>query len=285
MTGRVRNEADGAPGRARAPLAALLLLAVVSLLGLAGAACGDERSAPDQDATPAPDAAVALLEAAAAKMSPDGFTAHLAFGSQLTFDAPDGSSSYTATGSGDLEMPTALRYVVDVMAGEGGGSIEVVTVDGETYYTRDANDSEQPWSASDSPLAVPFDLGAEIGRYLAMATATEVVKVTEEQGQRLFLIRVTMDPLEYADGRSEIDMRTVFAQTFGLGEQETEAALKSGTAFAEFKVGEDDGYVHDLTERWLVRLDGGQGFLQEVALSFSRFAEPLVPPIEVPESE
>jgi hypothetical protein len=93
-----------------------------------------------------------------------------------------------------------------------------------------------------------------------------------------------LDPLAYASGRAELDMEAVFAQTFGLSQQGSQKALAKGRAFVEFTVGEDDGYVHGLTERWLVRLDGGKGFLQEVVLSFSRFGKPIEPPIEEPET-
>ncbi len=285
MSGRAPVTAVGAGARTRSTLARVLLaLAVALLVALLAGACDDDAS-PDAAATPSPDEAVAMLEDAAAKMSADGFTAHFAFGSQLDFDRPSGTESFTVTGSGDLEMPTALRYVMDVLAGEGGGSLEVVTVDGVTFYTRDADDTEQPWSVSDSPVAVPFNVGDEIARYLGMATQTEVVKSVEEDGRRLYVVRVTMDPVEYANGRAELDMAAVLGQTFGLSQKAAEEALAEGLAFAEFKVGEDDGYVHDLTERWLVRLDDGSGFLQEVVLKFSRFGKPVEPPIEVPETD
>lgn len=282
MSGRAPVTAVGAGAPTRSALGRALLVFTLLAALLAGA-CDDDASSPDTGGTPAPDDAVAMLEDAAAKMSADGFTAHFAFGSQLDFDRPSGSESFTATGSGDLEMPTALRYVVDVLAGEGGGSLEVVTVDGATFYTRDANDTGQPWSASDSPVAVPFNVGGEIARYLAMATQTEIVKTVEDDGQRLHMVRVIMDPIEYANGRAELDMAAVLGQTFGLSQKAAEEALAGGLAFAEFKVGEDDGYVHDLTERWLIRLDDGSGFLQEVVLRFSRFGRPVEPPIEVPE--
>jgi hypothetical protein len=252
---------------------------------LLAAACGDDTPSVDDSGSPSSVDAVKTLEDAAAKMSTDGLTAHIAFGTQLAFDGPDMSSKVTATGSGDLEMPAKIRYVVDVTADDSGGAIEVVTLDGVDYYTRDANDPKQPWSVSDSPMAVPFDLGKEIERYLAMATRTEVVKTSVEDGQRMLLIRVTMDPLEYARGRVELDMEAAFAQTFGLSAEESEEALAKGLAIAEFKVGEDDGYVHDLTERWLVRLAGGDGFLQEVVLAFSRFGEPIEPPIVEPKTD
>ncbi len=263
----------------------LTLVAFLLLFMLLAAACGDDTPSADDTASPSSVDAVKILQDAAAKMSTDGLTAHIAFGTQLVFDGPELNSTVTATGSGDLEMPTKIRYVVDVTADDSGGALEVVTVDGVDYYTRDANDTEQPWSLSDSPMAVPFDLGKEIERYLAMATQTEVVKTSVEDGQGMQLIRVTMDPLEYARGRVEIDMEAAFAQTFGLSAEESEKALAKGLAIAEFKVGEDDGYVHDLTERWLVRLDGGNGFLQEVVLAFSRFGKPIEPPIEVPETD
>lgn len=281
MSGRDPKRTLGAAARGlpRA-LAALLLLLV-----LLAAACGDDTSSPDDTASPSSVDAVETLEAAAAKMSTDGLTMHLAFGTQLVFDGPTQSNTVTATGSGDMEMPTALRYVVDVTADDSGGTVEVVTLDGVDYYTRDANDTELPWSVSDSPMAVPFDLGKEIARYLEMATRIEVVKTSVEDGQQMQVIRVTMDPLEYARGRTELDMETTFAQTFGLSAEESEKALAKGLAFAEFKVGEDDGYVHDLTERWLVRLEEGNGFLQEVAIAFSRFGKPIEPPIALPETD
>jgi hypothetical protein len=287
VRGRAPTKSLGAAARAL-PLALVALLLLSALLA---AACGDDATSPDDDASPGGTAspssadAVEILEDAAAKMSTDGLTMHLAFGTQLVFDGPTQSNTVTATGSGDMEMPTALRYVVDVTADDTGGALEVVTLDGVDYYTRDANDAEQPWSVSDSPMAVPFDLGKEIERYLEMATQTEVVKTSVEDGQRMQLIRVTMDPLEYARGRTEIDMEATFAQTFGLSAEESEKALGKGLAFAEFKVGEDDGYVHDLTERWLVRLEGGNGFLQEVAIAFSRFGKPIEPPIVEPTTD
>ena len=281
MRGRAPKKTLGAAARAL-PLA---LVALVLLSVLFVAACGDDAPAPGDTASPSAGDAVKTLEDAAAKMSTDGLTMHLAFGTQLVFDGPTQSNTVTATGSGDMEMPTALRYVVDVTADDTGGTLEVVTVDGVDFYTRDANDTEQPWSLSDSPMAVPFDLGKEIERYLEMATLTEVVKTSPEDGQQMQVIRVTMDPLEYARGRTELDMQATFAQTFGLSAEESEKALAKGLAFAEFKVGEDDGYVHDLTERWLVRLEGGNGFLQEVAIAFSRFGKPIEPPIVEPETD
>lgn len=281
MSGRAPTKSPGAAACAL-PLALVALLFVPLLLA---AACGGDAASPDDTASPSTDDAVKTLEDAAAKMSTDGLTMHLAFGTQLVFDGPTQSNTVTATGSGDMEMPSALRYVVDVTADDTGGALEVVTVDGVDYYTRDANDPEQPWSVSDSPMAVPFDLGGEIARYLEMATRTEVVKTSVEDGQQMQLIRVNMDPLEYARGRTELDMEATFAQTFGLSAEESEKALGKGLAFAEFKVGEDDGYVHDLTERWLVRLEGGNGFLQEVVIAFSRFGKPIEPPIEVPETD
>ena len=280
MRGHAPTKSLGAAARA-VPLAVVALLLVFVLIV---AACGDDAPAPGDTASPSSDDTVKTLQDAAAKMSTDGLTAHIAFGTQLVFDGPELNSTITATGSGDLEMPTKIRYVVDVTADDSGGALEVVTVDGVDYYTRDANDAEQPWSTSDSPMAVPFDLGKEIERYLSMATRTEVVKTTVDDGQQMQVIRLTMDPLEYARGRTEIDMEATFAQTFGLSAEESEKALGKGLAFAEFKVGEDDGYVHDLTERWLVRLEGGNGFLQEVVLAFSRFGKPIEPPIEVPET-
>jgi hypothetical protein len=281
MTGRA---GDHGPTAERASASVLLVLLL--LLSVALASCSDDGASPSSGtSSPAPTDPVAILEDSAARMSTDGLTAHIAFGTQLVFDGPELNSTVTATGSGDLEMPTKIRYVVDVTADDSGGAIEVVTVDGVNYYTRDANDTEQPWSVSDSPMAVPFDLGKEIERYLAMATQTEVVKTSVEDGQRMLLIRITMDPLEYARGRVELDMEAAFAQTFGLSAEESEKALAKGLAIAEFKVGEDDGYVHDLTERWLVRLEGGSGFLQEVVLSFSRFGKPIEPPIEAPKTD
>lgn len=286
MSGRATKTVAVTTARVRpSPAVLLLVLAALLLVALSATACGDDGGSPDAGGSAVTVDPVALLDEAAAKMSADGFTAHFAFGSQLDFDRPSGSESFTATGSGDLEMPTALRYVVDVLAGEGGGSLEVVTVDGVTYYTRDANDSEQPWTASDSPMAVPFNVGGEIARYLGMATDTTLLKTVEEDGQRVHVVRVTMDPVEYANGRAELDMAAVLGQTFGLSPKAAEEALAGGLAFAEFKVGEDDGYVHDLTERWLIRLEDGGGFLQEVALSFSRFGTPLEPPIEVPATD
>jgi hypothetical protein len=285
MSGRAPAKSLGAAARDLPRTWALALVSLLLVSALLAAACGDDTPSGDDTASPSSVDAVRLLQDAAAQMSTDGLTAHIAFGTQLAFDGPELKSTVTATGSGDLEMPTKIRYVVDVTADDSGGAIEVVTVDGVDYYTRDANDSEQPWSVSDSPMAVPFDLGKEIERYLAMATQTEVVKTSVEDGQRLLLIRVTMDPLEYARGRVELDMEAAFAQTFGLSAEESEKALAKGLAIAEFKVGEDDGYVHDLTERWLVRLEGGSGFLQEVALSFSRFGEPIEPPIEAPKTD
>jgi hypothetical protein len=280
VSGRA-TKARGAAARALP----LLALGVLLVLALPFAACGDDDgTAPDESASPSPVDAVTILEDAAAKMSAEGLTAHLAFGSQIVFDGPAQSSTVTATGSGDLEMPTTIRYVIDVTADDSGGSLEVTTLDGVTYYTRDANNPDEPWRVSDSPMTVPFDLGKEIDRYLAMATQTEVVNTSEKNAQRMYVIRVTMDPLEYARGRAELDMEAVFAQTFGLSKQESEKALSKGRAFAEFTVGEDDGYVHGLTERWLVRLGDGQGFLQEVVLSFSRFGKPIEPPIVEPET-
>ncbi|MBN2205335.1 MAG: hypothetical protein JW767_09970 [Thermoleophilia bacterium] len=295
MSGRAPTKSLGAAPRALPrPVARALPLALVALLLLTvllAAACDDDATSPDDTASPggtaSPSAVDAgkILQDAAAKMSTDGFTAHIAFGTQLVFDGPDLNSTFTATGSGDLEMPTKIRYVIDVTADDSGGALEVVTIDGVDYYTRDANDTEQPWSVSDSPMAVPFDLGKEIVRYLSMATQTEVVKTSVEGGQGMMLIRVTMDPLQYARGREELDMEAAFAQTFGLSVAESEKALAKGLAIAEFKVGEDDGYVHDLTERWLVRLEGGNGFLQEVALAFSRFGKPIEPPIVEPQTD
>ncbi len=261
-----------------------LPLALILVLAFLTASCGDDGGSPGGAASPTPVDAVKILEAAAAKMSSAGLAAHIAFGSQLVIDGPDATSTITATGSGDLEMPSTIRYVVDVTTDDGGGALEVVTLDGVTYYTRDASDPQMPWSVSDSPLSVPFDLGKEIDRYLAMSTQAEVVKSHEEGGQRMHVVRVTLDPLAYASGRAELDMEAVFAQTFGLSQQASEKALAKGRAFVEFTVGEDDGYVHGLTERWLVRLSGGKGFLQEVVLAFSRFGKPIEPPIEEPET-
>jgi hypothetical protein len=285
VTGRAPTKPLGAATRAVSHVLPPALVAFLVLFVLLAAACGDDTPSVDDSGSPSSVDAVKTLEDAAAKMSTDGLTAHIAFGTQLAFDGPDMSSKVTATGSGDLEMPAKIRYVVDVTADDSGGAIEVVTLDGVDYYTRDANDPKQPWSVSDSPMAVPFDLGKEIERYLAMATRTEVVKTSVEDGQRMLLIRVTMDPLEYARGRVELDMEAAFAQTFGLSAEESEEALAKGLAIAEFKVGEDDGYVHDLTERWLVRLAGGDGFLQEVVLAFSRFGEPIEPPIVEPKTD
>jgi hypothetical protein len=291
VSSRAPTKSLGAAARAVSRALPLALVTLLLLSALLSAACGDDATSPDDTASPGGTAspssvdAVKTLGDAAAMMSADGLTAHIAFGTQLAFDGPGLKSKVTATGSGDLEMPTKIRYVIDVTADDSGGALEVVTVDGVDYYTRDANDTEQPWSVSDSPMAVPFDLGKEIERYLAMATQTEVVKTSVEGGQRMVLIRVTMDPLEYARGRVELDMEEVFAQTFGLSAEESEKALAKGLAIAEFKVGEDDGYVHDLTERWLVRLAGGDGFLQEVVLAFSRFGKPIEPPIVEPKTD
>lgn len=291
MSGRAPTKSHGAAARAVSRALPLALVALLLLVALLAAACGDDATSPDDTGSPGSTAspssadAVKILQDAAAKMSTDGLTMHLAFGTQLVFDGATQSNTVTATGSGDMEMPAKIRYVVDVTADDSGGALEVVTVDGVDYYTRDANDTEQPWSVSDSPMAVPFDLGKEIERYLGMATQTEVVRTSVEDGQQMQLIRVTMDPLEYARGRTEIDMEATFAQTFGLSAEESEKALGKGLAFAEFKVGEDDEYVHDLTERWLVRLEGGNGFLQEVAIAFSRFGKPIEPPIVEPETD
>jgi hypothetical protein len=282
LTGRSR---ESEPAAAPASAGVVFVLVLTLLLAVAVASCSDDGASPSSGtSSPAPTDPVAILEDAAANMSTDGLTAHIAFGQQLSIDGPTGSDTFTATGSGDLQMPTAIRYVVEVSAGDEGGALEVLTLDGVTYYTRDANDPAVPFTQSDSPMTVPFDLGAEITRYLAMSTKAEVVKTFEEDGQTMTVVRVTLDPLEYAHGREQLDMARVVQQTFGLTAGQSEKALAKGKAFAEFAVGQDDRYVHDLTERWLVRLDGGKGFLQEVVLSFSRFGKPIDPPIEKPET-
>jgi hypothetical protein len=266
-------------------LVAAALLTVVFVAGLVAAACSDDETTPTPVSSPSAIDPRATLETAAEKMSADGLTAHVAFGSQLSFDGPTETKTYVATGSGDLRMPTTMRYLVDVSMDDGGASLEVITLDGETYYTRDAGDEDAKWRVSPSPLAVAFDLGGEIERYMTMATDVEVVKSSREDGQWEHVVRLTMDPLAYAKGRGDLDMEQAFMDTFSLTEAQTRRAIVNGTAVAEFTIGQDDSYVHNLSERWLVRLPDGQGYLQETVMSFSKFGKPIEPPIEAPEVE
>jgi hypothetical protein len=279
----------------RSAIRRLCLLAALALVAAApacGGGAGDAppagpsvSAAPSGGATGTPAALPAGKAAALAGAAADRFGrrgALWSFTSRLDYRQSKAGqvSTQRIVLAGELAPPGGLRARAHLRVGTASATVDVLSVDGKSFYIRAVDGAAQGWTkvAEENAVYPQLETAQDVADYLAAARR---VTFADDALDSLYRqVRIVADPAALGGAVKVDELVAAFTDLFGVSEAEARAAVAGGRATLTLSIDPDER-LRRFVEAVRYELPGGDSVASREVRTFAPL-ETLSEPIELP---